>query len=136
MNGRPTLLPGLAQPLIYTSRQIVAGNRPETDPFSVILFRGPGCKELPLISAAALNLKKCASCYGFLREQNQGYRNAAIGFKGSDKPDLPSCGPPYIFFSCRPKGTFSRHQNLQVSVIQKRRTEVSVYFGPGFCAWA
>ena len=98
MNGCPTLLPGLAQPLIYTSRQIVAGNRPETDPFSVILFRGPGCKELPLISAAALNLKKCASCYGFLREQNQGYRNAAIGFKGSDKPDLPSCGP-LIFFS-------------------------------------
>ena len=112
MNGRPTLLPGLAQPLIYTSRQIVAGNRPETDPFSVILFRGPGCKELPLISAAALNLKKCASCYGFLREQKPGYRNAAFSFKGSYKPDLPRGGPviyfllfekrPLIFHNCFP----------------------------------
>ena len=89
MNGRPTLLPGLALPLIYTTRQIVAGNRPETDLFNVIQFWGPGCNELLLFSAAASILKKCASCYGFLREQNQGYRNAAIGFKGSDKPDCP-----------------------------------------------
>jgi hypothetical protein len=44
-------------------------------------------------------LKNCGNCYGFLREQKPGYRNAAIGFKGSDKPERPRDGQSPLFFS-------------------------------------
>jgi len=34
----------------------------------------------------------------FPRERIQGYRNAAISFKGSDKPERPRGGPVIFFF--------------------------------------